>query len=241
MKPFEIGYSIAFPFLPNIYTQIPKQLFLLVQQFPERSTLLDVGGRKSHYTIGMPADIVISDLPRNTQLQTRLHLGINNDIIATTRKHRSNIREIVYDDMTKSNFLDGNFDGVVAVEVLENVLDDRQFLEEVKRVLKPGGFFLMSTPNGDYVKNTNPDHVRHYSRDKLQNLLKLVFPEIEIVYAVKSSKYYHWGLASWSPTKPFRTIKSMLGNFINRFESANPTLAQKNNGTRHLIVMARKH
>ncbi len=152
MKPFEIGYRLAFPFLPNIYTQVRKHLGDLLKCVEKPVIILDVGGRKSHYTIGLPVKVVISDLPRDDELRNRLHLGINSEIIEQTLHRRSNILDIVYDDMTRSNFPDGSFDGVVTVEVLEHVMQDEKFLSEVYRVLKPGGFFLMTTPNGDYIQ-----------------------------------------------------------------------------------------
>ena len=69
-----------------------------------------MGGRKSHYTIGIPAQITISDLPRETDIQKRLNLGITQDIIEQTLKRRSNVREMLFDDMTQSKLPDEPFD-----------------------------------------------------------------------------------------------------------------------------------
>lgn len=240
MNLFEIAYSLAFPFLPNIYTQVRYHLFPIVRCFPTAPTILDVGGRKSHYTIGLPARITISDLPRNSEVQHRLHLGINQDIIQQTSSRRSNVIGMVYDDMTQSNLADNSFDIVLAVEVLEHVVEDQEFLTDVRRVLKPGGFFLMTTPNGDYVKNTNPDHIRHYKRDELLAMLETKFNHVRIIYAVRSSKYFFWGLGSWSLTKPVKTIKSMIGNWINRIESNQLGISSSPKDTRHLLAIAQK-
>ena len=43
----------------------------------------------------------------------------------------------------KANF----FDVIVAGEVIEHILDTDYFIEHVKRVLKPNGFLVLSTPN----------------------------------------------------------------------------------------------
>lgn len=44
-------------------------------------------------------------------------------------------------------FPDGDFDLVMAVEVLEHLESPRAFLREVYRVLRPGGLAVVSTPN----------------------------------------------------------------------------------------------
>jgi asparagine synthase (glutamine-hydrolysing) len=96
-------------------------------------------------------------------------------------------------------------DCAVAVEVLEHVDEDARFVSEVHRVLKPGGAFLMTTPNGDAVANTNPDHRRHYSREQLHGLLAARFDRVEVDYAIRGGMSRRLGLTSWSARHPLRT------------------------------------
>lgn len=241
MTSFEWIYTLARPFLGALSFQVHRRLKQLAQSSPRRPEILDVGGRKSHATIGVPANITISDLPRESGLQKQLKLGIDDAIMAQTLSRRSNIADVIYDDMTKSGFGDRSFDGVVSVEVLEHVEEDEAFAANVARVLKPGGFFLMTTPNGDFVKNTNPDHKRHYLRNQLHDLLANHFDEVQVDYAIQDSKWRSRGLHPWRIRKPIRTLHSMLGAFINIRESAKPHLRTQPNGTRNLIALARKH
>jgi SAM-dependent methyltransferase len=44
-------------------------------------------------------------------------------------------------------FQDDSFDVVFSIYVLEHVTDPKQLVEEIRRVLKPGGVFLALTPN----------------------------------------------------------------------------------------------
>ena len=50
-------------------------------------------------------------------------------------------------------FEDGYFDAIFAGEVIEHLFDPDHFLEEVHRTLKPGGIFVLSTPNLASIHN----------------------------------------------------------------------------------------
>ena len=50
-------------------------------------------------------------------------------------------------DEEKLPFDDNYFDVVTALEVIEHLFDPDHFLDEVYRVLKPKGIFVLSTPN----------------------------------------------------------------------------------------------
>jgi SAM-dependent methyltransferase len=239
MTSFELFYLCAEPFLPPLHRKV-RQRLSHVAHSQATLEILDVGGRRSHYTIGLPARVTITDLPRESEVQNKLNLGITDEIIDKTRSRRSNIRRMLYDDMTRSNLPSESFDCVVAVEVLEHVEEDENFVREVSRVLKPGGVFLMTTPNGDSVKNTNPDHKRHYLRQQLRALLLKHFDDVQVEYAIRGGKFRTLGLRSWSPRRPLQTALSMVGNTINSFQSASEALKDQPVGTRHLIATAHK-
>jgi SAM-dependent methyltransferase len=240
MKPFELAYLCAAPFLPPLYAQVRRRLLALARAHPGGADILDAGGRKSHYTIGAPGRVTILDLPRESELQHALHLGIAADQLDRIRARRSNIREIVLGDMTEAPFPDAVFDVVVSVEVLEHVEADDRFVAHAHRVLRPGGAFLMTTPNGDFCRNTNPDHKRHYTREQLRSLLARHFSEVDVRYAIRGGRFHGWGLKSWSPRKPGQTLLSMTGNLINAVQSAPGSVDEQFAGTFHLIALARK-
>lgn len=76
------------------------------------------------------------------------------DAIAAAHRHASQTgREIRYDVGVGEAlpYDDNTFDAVACVDVLEHVSDLQRVLDEVARVLKPGGLFLFDTINRNIV------------------------------------------------------------------------------------------
>lgn len=72
-----------------------------------------------------------------------------------------------------------SFDFVVSFQVIEHIEDDGAFVSEIHRVLKPGGRFIVTTPNKKMSITRNPWHVREYTIDELVKLLKTSFGHVE--------------------------------------------------------------
>ncbi|MGH2447181.1 MAG: class I SAM-dependent methyltransferase [Chloroflexota bacterium] len=107
---------------------------------------------------------------------------------------------------------DGYFDGLLLLDVLEHVPDEQAVIEEVSRVLRPGGKLVLSVPNaglfagmdslnlyrrilGDNAAAPTDDpswtispHHRHYALTRLQELLGDAF-------RIQQIRYSGWGLA----------------------------------------------
>ena len=79
-----------------------------------------------------------------------------------------------------SKIEDNSFDTIVTFQVIEHIKNDRLFLEEIKRILRPGGKALISTPNIKLTLTRNPWHIREYTAEQLTNLAKDVFPYVEM-------------------------------------------------------------
>ena len=77
-------------------------------------------------------------------------------------------------------FPDAVFDAVVSFETIEHIEPQGQFLDEVRRVLRPEGLFILSSPNKlEYSERRhciNPYHLRELYRDELAALLASRFP-----------------------------------------------------------------
>ncbi len=71
------------------------------------------------------------------------------------------------------------FDTVVSFQVIEHIQDDKLFLEEIYRVLKPGGKAIISTPNIRHTLSRNPWHIREYTAAQLTELCNGIFEKVE--------------------------------------------------------------
>jgi len=94
---------------------------------------------------------------------------------------------------------DGSMDCVISFQVIEHIADDREFVEEVYRVLRKGGVFVVSTPNRPMSLTRNPWHVREYTADELQALLSTKFGAVEcngVFGNEKIMEYYRANAAS---------------------------------------------
>jgi SAM-dependent methyltransferase len=77
-----------------------------------------------------------------------------------------------------SEIKDNSFDSIVSFQVIEHIKNDRLFLEEIHRVLKPGGKAIISTPNIRHTLSRNPWHIREYTTKQLEDLCKSIFKNV---------------------------------------------------------------
>jgi 2-polyprenyl-3-methyl-5-hydroxy-6-metoxy-1,4-benzoquinol methylase len=150
----------------------------------ENSTGLDVGcgdGVLLYKIRKLGGDIVGLDTSETglqlakEQLETR---GV-----LSTRLINSSCYEMPFDD--------GRFDYVTSVELIEHLQDVNRFLREVRRILRPGGWFVCTTPNRK--ENQAPDtvrdpfHVHEFSPAELSKTLSKVFKTTEVYGAYPSA------------------------------------------------------
>ena len=101
--------------------------------------------------------------------------------------HRKpNTKFIRIRDSYTTPFPDNHFDVVTSFQVIEHVKDVERYLCELRRVLKPGGTIIITTPNKGYrllpfQKPWNGEHIREYSNHGLQKEMRKVFPSVNIL------------------------------------------------------------
>jgi len=108
--------------------------------------------------------------------------------------------EFAMTDVTTLAFPSEVLDAVVCLEVFEHVADCERILAESRRVLKPSGRIIVSTPNKQVFspgqsEPINPWHVREYSRDEFVSILASYFEDVQL-----------WGQSFSTPSTPSLTL-----------------------------------
>jgi 2-polyprenyl-3-methyl-5-hydroxy-6-metoxy-1,4-benzoquinol methylase len=110
---------------------------------------------------------------------------ISVDAVQECRKNwnRKNLSFEVLDG-TALKYADGHFDAVVSFETIEHTTQYKAMLQEFKRVIKPGGVAVISTPN--FLINSpggvliNEFHTQEFVYEELKTILEEIFPSVEI-------------------------------------------------------------
>ena len=91
--------------------------------------------------------------------------------------------EFAVGDLQRLERGDAEFDAVVAFEVIEHLPQPERFVAEARRVLKPDGVLVVSTPRADRRATTgptNPFHEREFARDEFERLLRESFGHVDV-------------------------------------------------------------
>ncbi len=109
-------------------------------------------------------------------------------------------------DITAIDVPDNSFDTIICYHVLEHIIEDKKAMSELYRVLKPKGICLLQTPfkEGNIYEDDRitseqerlkafgqKDHVRVYSLEGLDNRLKEVNFQTEIIDFVSTNNHIH--------------------------------------------------
>jgi len=87
---------------------------------------------------------------------------------------RRRIPEAVSGDACRLPFPDASFDVVIATDVLEHIPDDSAAASEIRRVLRPGGWAILTVPAMPLLwgpQDIRLGHQRRYSRKSFARLL----------------------------------------------------------------------
>ncbi|MDZ7586392.1 MAG: methyltransferase domain-containing protein, partial [Patescibacteria group bacterium] len=121
----------------------------------------------------------------------KLEWGLDNDEKMVRKAEKSGIyKQVIWGDAVKIELKDGVVDLVFSNSVLEHIKDVEKVLQEVKRVLKPGGKLIATMPSdklGEYLGwgsgyakwfNQKYHHYHLYAKEKWEKLLQGVGMEL---------------------------------------------------------------
>ena len=134
-----LGYAYAYQNRREII------LKLLSQVLPQGARVLDIAAAQGNITLAMAErgyDVTWNDLRSDLAgyVQAKHEFG-------TVSFAPGNAFELQFPML---------FDAVLIAEVIEHVAHPDQFLKKVAQLVRPGGYIIMTTPNGQYFKNNLP-------------------------------------------------------------------------------------
>jgi len=111
------------------------------------------------------------------------------------------------------------FDVIVCFEAIEHIKEQKKIFEEVKRLLKKNGLFVISTPNKKIYtteeKNSNPFHEKELSISEFRNLLKSFFSNVQIYGQKASTSSNIWPLSLKNKKNSQEiVVEKLKGNYI---------------------------
>ena len=161
-------------FASNLHYQEHLARYKFCEDFIKDKVVLDLGcsRRDGPFLLGEEANYTIG-IDRNFQ-----------DIkFANNNFARENIKYLVSDG-TQLCFKDNSFDVVVCLEVIEHLNKQNELLSQIKRVLKPEGICIISTPNKRmceiYGTIAGKGHVKELDYQEFKALLGEFFKEVEL-------------------------------------------------------------
>lgn len=102
------------------------------------------------------------------------------DVLDRVRAAMPDGVELQTAELLELPFDDGEFDLVTCFEVLEHLEDPEAGLDELARVLAPGGLLAVSSPNRATYPPGNPHHVREYLPEELRDALARRFANVRL-------------------------------------------------------------
>jgi len=199
-------------------------------------TVLEVGSGEGYgiMELAPKADHYIAVDKYNTEISDELKLENNITFIQTEVPPLKGIE-------------DNSVDFVVTFQVIEHIDDDEMFLQEIHRVLKPGGKMILTTPNSMMSLTRNPWHTREYTPEQMGEVLKSSFDNYKLkgvfgnekimIYYNKNKESVHkitrfdiFNLQHWLP----RWLLQIPYDILNRFNRH--SLQDNNEGIVNSIV-----
>jgi 2-polyprenyl-6-hydroxyphenyl methylase/3-demethylubiquinone-9 3-methyltransferase len=161
-----------------------KAIALIQEVLPPGSTVLDVAAAQGNFSLAL------------AEVGYKVTWNDLREDLAEYVKQKYEFGEI--------NFVPGNvfdldfpyqFDCVLITEIIEHVAHPDQFLSSIANLVKPGGYIVMSTPNGAYFRNSLPKFSQCDDPSKFESIqfapnsdghIFLLWPE-EIVWLANQS------------------------------------------------------
>ena len=114
-------------------------------------------------------------------------LDVDENAVRLLAHRRPDIRALV-GDVTQLPLGDASVDAYLCFETIEHVLDSNKVVSEARRVIRPGGYFIVSSPNRRLsspgprkLPPVNPFHVDEFELDEFIIMLESHFSSVLVL------------------------------------------------------------
>ncbi|HEX6977515.1 MAG TPA: class I SAM-dependent methyltransferase [Patescibacteria group bacterium] len=119
-------------------------------------------------------------------------IDIDKEAVDYATKHYGKKTKFIKGNIKDLRLKNSEFDIACSFEVIEHIDNPKAFLKEVKRIIKKGSYFILSTPNASVVSPhggvSSPYHTKEFNYRELSSLLKKEFKSVKILGQTKSVK-----------------------------------------------------
>ena len=160
------GYGTPLPFLPTMhYYKLDVLKTLFTRYIPKGGRALDLGCGRCLFTDIQP------------EWPFQIYSGDLDIGLIQERKKEVPQNYWFVSDASHAPFVDSYFDALFVGEIIEHISDPVPVLKEWKRVIKPGGVLILTTPNRERLlakvegreRPYSPDHLHEFSYRELRD------------------------------------------------------------------------
>ncbi|GFP31231.1 class I SAM-dependent methyltransferase [Candidatus Hakubella thermalkaliphila] len=204
--------------------KIHLSLYDFAQPYTVNKIVLDAGcgyGYGSYYWASNGAKNVVG-------------IDISDEAIQYAKKqyHLENLEYRIM-NVTNLDFPDESFDVVCSIEVIEHLEEYERHLLEIRRVLRPGGILVLSTPNKKLTAGQNYYHYHEFEPLELYKLLEGYF-KIESLEGMRHSILFRLV----SKIAPYNVITLFKGTALYRKLISKYADLQKDNVEKSSTIIA---
>jgi len=235
-----IGYT-------NAYINRKKQILQLLQSLvPHGAKILDVAAAQGNFSIALAENgykVTWNDLREDLAGYVELKREFS-DITYVP----GNILDIKFKEL---------FDCVLLAEIIEHVAHPDEFLKSIAKLVKSGGYIVMTTPNGEYIRNNLPKFSNcinpgvyedlQFKPDSDGHIFLLYYDEIYTIagkakLAIRKIRYFTNPLTNGHMKTGLllKIIPKFIVDLLESFTQLLPQILQRKIHT-HMIVLFERH
>ena len=109
----------------------------------------------------------------------------SNAVEQANSKYKNNNLSFINGSADLIPLIDNSVDVLVSFETIEHHDKHQEMFQEIKRVLKPNGILIMSSPDKKYysdLQKNNPYHIKELYLEEFENLANTYFKNVKIYF-----------------------------------------------------------